>query len=215
MNALVAELGRECRLALRRGALTLGPVAFFALAVVLFGLAAGGGGGYAQGAVWVLALFASALAAESLFARDQEDGTLELMLLHARPLFMAVLGKLLAHWLASALPLLALSPAALFVLQGSLAGGGGLLLALVLGTPTLVCLGGIGAALTVGTGRHGLLLALLAMPLAVPVLVFGVAASTGGDQAPFAVLMLAALLAGSVTGAPFAIAKALAIGQEY
>ena len=215
MNAFVAELGRECRLALRRSALTLGPVAFFALAVVLFGLAAGGGGSYARGAVWVLALFASALASEALFARDQEDGTLELLLLHARPLFMAILGKLLAHWLAASLPLLALSPAALLVLQGSLAGGGALLLALVLGTPVLVCLGGIGAALTLGTGRHGVLLALLAMPLAVPVLVFGVAASAGGNQAPFALLMLAALLTGSVTLAPFAIAKALALGHEY
>lgn len=215
MNAFVAELGRECRLALRRGVLTLGPVAFFALAVVLFGLAAGGGGSYARGAVWVLALFASALAADALFSRDQEDGTLEQLLLHARPLFMAILGKLLAHWLAAALPVLALSPAALLVLQGSLAGGGALLLALALGTPVLVCLGGIGASLTVATGRHGLLLALLVMPLAVPVLVFGVAASTGGDQAPFALLMLAALLTGSVTLAPFAVAKALTIGQEY
>lgn len=215
MSAFSAELKRECRLVLRRGALALSPVAYFTLAVVLLGLATDGGAGYAQGAVWVLALFASALAADALFARDQEDGTLELLLLHARPLFMAVLGKLLAHWLLSILPLLALSPVAMLVLGGSPAGAGALLLALAVGTPTLVCLGGIGAALTVGAGRQGLLLALLAMPLAVPVLVFGVAASTGGDQAPFALLMLAALLTGSVTAAPFAIAKALAIGQEY
>lgn len=215
MNAFAAELGRECRLALRRGALALGAVAFFALAVVLFGLAADGGGSYARGAVWVLALFAGALAADALFVRDQEDGTLEQLLLHARPLFLAVLGKLLAHWLVSAAPLLALCPVALLVLQGSLAGSGPLLLALGLGTPTLVCLGGIGAALTVGTGRHGLLLALLVLPLAIPVLVFGVAASGGAEQAPFALLMLAALLTGAVTAAPFAIAKALAIGQEY
>lgn len=217
MNAFLAELRRECLLAWRKGALALTPVAFFALAVVLFGLAASPNASlaYAHGAVWVLALFANTLAADALFARDHEDGTLELVLLHARPLFAAVLGKLLGHWAISALPLLALSPLALFVLQGSLAGTGTLLAALALATPTLACVSGIGAALTVGTGRQGLLLALLSLPLAVPVLVFGLGASLGGPQAPFSLLMLAALLAAAATAAPFAIAKALAIAQEY
>ena len=214
MSAFLAELRRECLLASRGSALALGPVVFFALGATLFSLAAGSADGYAHGVVWVLALFANALAAEALFARDQEDGTLELLLL-AHPLLAAILGKLLAHWLVSALPLLLLSPVALFVLQGSLAGTGALLPALALGTPTLACLGAIGAALTVGTGRHGLLLALLTLPLAIPVLAFGMAASADGPQGPFALLMLAALLTASLTAAPFAIAKALAIGQEY
>ena len=214
MSAFLAELRRECLLASRGSALALGPVVFFALGATLFSLAAGNAHGYAHGVVWVLALFANALAAEGLFARDHEDGTLELLLL-AHPQLAAILGKLLAHWLVSALPLLLLSPIALFVLQGSLAGAGALLLALALSTPTLACLSAIGAALTVGTGRHGLLLSLLTLPLAIPVLAFGMVASTVGPESTFALLMLAALLTASLTAAPFAIAKALAIGQEY
>ena len=214
MSAFLAELRRECLLASRGSALALGPVVFFALGATLFGLAAGSADDYAHGVVWVLALFANALAAEALFARDHDDGTLELLLL-AHPQLAAILGKLLAHWLVSALPLLLLSPVVLFVLQGSLAGAGALVLALALGTPTLACLGAIGAALTVGTGRHGLLLALLTLPLAIPVLAFGIAASAGGSESTFALLILAALLTASLTAAPFAIAKALTIGQEY
>ena len=222
MNLFAALVRRDVLIALRSGVDAANPLVFFVLAVVLLGLGAGAGAGglgdAAPGAVWVLALFANLLAVDGVFRRDVEDGTLEQLLLHARSLFPAVLGKLAANWALSGLPVLVLSPLAVFMLGGSLAGAGMAMLTLLLGTPILTLLGAIGAALTAGTGRGGLLLAVLVMPFYVPVLIFGASASVAaasGRSATFAVLMLAALLAASLTALPFAVGKALAISQEY
>lgn len=222
MRPFTALFRRDLRLALRRPTDAANPLVFFVLAVLLLGVGAAsaeqGLGGSAAGAVWVLALFANLLAVEGVFRRDVEDGTLEQLLIHARPRFAAVLGKLAANWSCAGLPVLVLSPLALYVLGHSTAGAGMVMLTLLLGTPTLTLLGAIGAALTAGTGRGGLLLAVLVMPFYLPVLIFGAGASTaavaGGDPA-FQLLVLGALLTGSITAAPFAVGKALAISQEY
>ena len=222
MSPFAALFRRDLLVALRRPTDAANPLVFFVLAVLLLSVGAAsaerGLGGSAAGAVWVLALFVNLLAVEGVFRRDVEDGTLEQLLIHARPRFAAVLGKLAANWSCAGLPVLVLSPLALFVLGHSTAGAGMVMLTLLLGTPTLTLLGAIGAALTAGTGRGGLLLAVLVMPFYLPVLIFGVGASTaavaGGDAA-FELLVLGALLTGSITAAPFAVGKALAISQEY
>ena len=222
MTAFLALLRRDLLAAVRRPADAANPLVFFVLAVLLLGVGAGsaeqGLGDSAAGAVWVLALFANLLAVEGVFRRDFDDGTLEQLLIHARPRFAAVLGKLAANWSCAGLPVLVLSPLALFVLGHSTAGAGMVMLTLLLGTPTLTLLGAIGAALTAGTGRGGLLLAALVMPFYLPVLIFGAGASTAavaGQDAAFELLFLGALLTGSITAAPFAVGKALAISQEY
>lgn len=214
-SPLLAQFRRDLLLALRSRSETVNPLAFFTLGVLLFSLAHAGQANIGVGAVWALALFANALAAEGMFRADDEDGTLEQLLIHRRPLFTTILGKLFVHWLLVGLPISALSPLAAMALQGSLANGGTLLASLLLGTPTLTCIGAIGAALTLGTGRGGLLLTILAMPLYLPVLIFGVGASALGNDAAFPLLALAALLAAAITVAPFAVGKALAISQEY
>ena len=215
MSAFFTQLRRDALLAVRERAEAANPIAFFVLAVLLLGLGLGrDAGAIGPGAVWVLALFANVLAAESLFRRDHEDGTLEQLLILARPRFPAVLGKLAAHWLLAGLPLALLSPLALFFLHGSMAGAAALCMSFLLGTPTLAALSAIGAALTVGTGRGGMLLAILVMPFYLPVLVFGIGAAQA-ENAAFAQLMLAALLVAALTAAPFANDKALAISQEY
>lgn len=217
MNALAAQFRRDLLIAARSRAEAVNPVAFFALASLLMGLGAAGRDA-AAGAVWVLALFASVLAVEGMFRRDHEDGTLEQLLLHARPLFLGVLGKAAAHWTVSGLPVAVLSPFAALLVGVPAAAMPTLALTLVLGTPCLVLVGAIGAALVVGTGRGGLLVALLVMPLYIPALLFGagaaMTAAAGGDPAA-ELLWLSAILAASITLAPFGIAAALRVGQAY
>ncbi len=221
MSLLAAQFGRDLLLGLRTRADAANPLVFFVLATLLLGLGTGGAGAelgdLAPGAIWVLALFANMLGVEGMFRRDAEDGTLTQLLLHARPLFPALIGKLAANWLICGAPVLVLGPGAALVLGGSSNGLGTLALSLLLGTPALTLLGAIGAALTVNTGRGGLLALVLVLPFTVPVLVFGAGASmaaAGGASAAFPLLMLGALLAAALTGAPFAVGKALAIAEE-
>ena len=153
---VLIQAGRDLRIAFRSRGETAHPVAFFALAVALFGLGLGTDlqalGAVAVVVVWVIALLSCMLAAENLFRRDFEDGTLEQMLLHGRPLFLAVLGKLAAHWCVSGLPLVIFAPVAGFMLQAPTAALPVLVLSLVIGTPTLTAIGAVAAALTVGLG---------------------------------------------------------------
>jgi len=211
MRLFVAQFRREVLLAVRSRSDAANPVVFFVLSTVLLGL--GTGSGLGPGVIWVLALFANVLAVEGVFRRDHQDGTLEQLLVHAKPLFPAVVGKLAAHWLVSGLPVAVLSPLAAVMLCDSTTGVAVLVLSLLVGTPALTFLGAIGAALTVATGRGGLLVAILVMPFYVPVLIFGASASAAamaGTSYTFALFALAALLAASITAAPFAVAKALA-----
>ena len=216
MRRFLAQLRRDLLLAARSPAEAANPLVFFALCALLFGMGVDAGDrATGHGAVWVMALFACALAADGLFARDHEDGTLEQMLIQARPLLPLLLGKLAAHWLVCGLPVVLLGPLAAFAFLGSLEGARELLASLLIGTPILILIGALGAALTVGAGRGGLLLAVLVAPLQLPVLIFGVAAAGDGGAGDFARLVLAAMLAAALTATPFAIGKALAISQEY
>jgi heme exporter protein B len=215
------QLRRDLALTLREPTEIAQPLAFFVLVITLFPLGVGPAperlAELAPGVVWIAALLATLLGLEGLFRRDREDGTLEQLVLRARPLELAVLARMTAHWLATGLPLTLAAPALGFMLALPAEARLPLMAGLALGTPVLTLLGGVGAALTVGLRSGGLLLALLVLPLFVPVLILGVGAaelaSAGlGARAPL--LWLATGTAAAVTLAPFAIAGALRIGVE-
>lgn len=221
MSAFLAMLSRDLRLALRSGGDVAAVVAFFVITVVLFPLGVGPEAALlariAAGVIWVAALLATLLALDRLFAQDYEDGSLDLLMLSPLPLEAAVLAKALAHWLLTGLPLILLSPlmAAMLGLQ---AGAWPVLaLSLLLGTPCLSLIGAVGSALTLGARRGGALLALLILPLFVPVLIFGAAAvealSTGVTARPH-LLLLAGCLAAALPLAPIAAAAALRQAQS-
>ena len=176
-------IGRELTLAVRGGIGTLMAVVFFVIAVTLFPLAVGPELGLlsriAPGAVWVAALLAALLSLDRLFVADHEDGSLEQMMLGTLPLEFVVLAKTAAHWLTTGLPLAAAAPILALLLNMSTDGLVILIVSLLLGTPILSLIGAVGAALTVGLRRGGALIALLVLPLYVPVLIFGVGAVEG------------------------------------
>lgn len=221
MSLVAAQARRDLAIVARSRSQALQPLAFFVLATLLFALAGPDAqlrGAIAPAIVWTLALLASALSMEGLFRQDAEDGALEQMLQNARPLFAAVLGKLFAHWCVTGLPLAFLGPLVAVALHCPIAAAPALGLSLLLGTAALTLLGGIAAALTAGLGRGSLLAALIALPLFVPTLIFGVSAgfaAAAGEDATPQLLMLAALLAAAATGAPFAAGAALRASQEY
>lgn len=212
---------RDVMLALRRRVDVLTTVFFFAIVVSLFPLGVGADPGTLRmigpGVVWVAALLASMLALGRLFAGDFADGTLEQLVLAGEPLPMLVLAKVTAHWFATGVPLVVLSPwlgmqfglqaEALWVLACSLA----------IGTPVLSLLGAIGAALTLGVRGAGALTALLVLPLYVPVLIFGagaVSAAAEGMQVGGHLSLLGAMLLAATALAPWAIAAAVRIALE-
>jgi heme exporter protein B len=169
------------------------------------------------GVLWVTALLACLLSLGRLFTADYLDGVLEQMLLIPQPLVVLVVGKVFAHWVISGLPVVLLSP--LLGLQFGLGGDslGVLTLSLLLGTPTLSMIGAIGAALTLGLRGSGFLVALLVLPLFVPVLIFGAGAVTSslagiGSEANLSLLGACFLL--SLAFAPWATAVALRIALE-
>jgi len=204
---------RELVLALRGGIGTLMAVVFFVIAVTLFPLGIGPElallSRIAPGVVWVAALLAALLSLDRLFAADHEDGSLEQLMLGALPLELVVLAKTLAHWLTTGLPLAAAAPVLAILLNMSADGLVILIVSLLLGTPILSLIGAVGAALTVGLRRGGGLIALLVLPLYVPVLIFGVGAVEGavldvGVRANLSILaggLVAALALGPVAAA--------------
>lgn len=216
MSGFAALVARDLRLAWRRPGDVAVVLAFFVVATTLFPLGIGPETNVlariAAGVLWCAALFAALLSLDRLFAADFEDGTLDLLLLAPWPLELAALAKCCAHWIVTGLPLALLAPflGVAFGLEP------GVLLALaatlLVGTPTLSLIGGLAAALTLGARKSGALLALLALPLCVPTLIFGAGAvealATGGDfGAHLAVLGALALVALATT--PWAIAAAL------
>lgn len=216
MNGFAALLTRDLRLAFRQGGDVANVVAFFALAVILFPFGVGPDpdllARIAAGVLWVTALLAALLSLERLFDADFQDGSLEALSLMPVPLEIQVLAKCAAHWLTTGLPLTIIAPLLALALHFDAAGYPALIAALLLGTPVLSLIGAIGAALTLGARRAGVLLSLLVLPLYIPVLIFGVAASEaaalGLESRPH-LLLLAALLAGSLALAPWATAAAL------
>ncbi|HJY75345.1 MAG TPA: heme exporter protein CcmB [Burkholderiales bacterium] len=212
---------RDLLLALRRRSDVATALLFFVIVASLYPLGIGADLNLlrpiAPGVIWVAALLSSMLSLVRLFAADYADGTLEQMLLGAAPLGVVVMAKTLAHWLVSGLPLVAIAP--LIALQYDLAPRhyGVLALSLLLGTPVLSLIGAIGAALTLGLRGGGVLLALLVLPLYIPVLIFGAGSveMVSADQSPAGhLLILSALLLAAVALSPWAIAAALRISME-
>mgnify|MGYP002716353296 FL=1 len=211
-------LARETRLLFRRPAELANPLVFFAIVIALFPLAVGPETQLLQtispGLVWVAALLAVLLSLDGLFRSDFEDGSMEQWVVSPHPLALLVLAKVLAHWAFSGLALVLLAPLLGLMLGLPLGTIPVLLVSLLLGTPILSLLGAVGAALTVGLKRGGLLLALLILPLYIPVLILGSGALQAALQGLPAVghlLWLASLTALAVTLAPFAIAAGLKI----
>jgi heme exporter protein B len=220
-DALRCIVQRDLMLALRRRADVLTTLFFFVIVVSLFPLGVGPEAKLlrtmAPGVVWVAALLASMLALNRLFAGDYADGALEQLILAPQPLGLMVIAKIAAHWLTTGLPLVIVAP--LLGLQFDLPADALLILlaSLLLGTPVLSLIGAIGAALTLGLRGGGALLALLVLPLYVPVLIFGagaVEASAAGLGATAHLSLLGAFLLVALVFAPWATAVALRIAAE-
>ncbi len=216
MSGFTTLLARDLRLVWRRPGDVGVVLAFFVVATVLFPLGIGPETNVlariAAGVLWCAALFAALLSLERLFATDYEDGTLDLLLLAPWPLELAALAKCTAHWIVTGLPLSLLAP----VLGIAFGLDGPSLLALgvtlLIGTPTLSLIGGLAAALTLGARKSGALLALLALPLCVPTLIFGagaIEALAAGEGIVTHVAILAALALVALATTPWAIAAAL------
>ena len=207
---------REIRLSIRQGMDSLMAVVFFVLACVLFPLGVGPEpetlSQIASGIICVAALLAATLSLERLFQADFEDGSLEQMALSPLPLTGVILAKAVAHWLITGLPLIAASPMLALLLHLEPRALPALIGALAIATPTLSLTGAVGAALVLGARRGGVLLALLILPLYVPVLIFAVSAVDAGALG-FSVrphlMLLAGMLAFAVVLAPWTAAAAL------
>ena len=216
-----AQFRREWLCVARARDEILNPLAFLFLGVLLFAMAFGGEddalADYAGGIVWVLVLLANLMSLEILFRRDFEDGTLEQFVLLARPPFAAVLAKVAVQWCVTGLLVTALAPVAALMLGMPPGAVPMLVLCLLLGTPALSLLGAVGAALTVGVRKGGALLALLVLPLYLPVLVFGVSATAAWADGPAGwaqIYWLAGFTMLALTLSPFAVAAAVRISLE-
>jgi heme exporter protein B len=222
MNALGALLRRDIRLAVRVGGGALIGVLFFLIVVTLVPFAVGPEPALlariGPAILWLGALLATLLTLDRLIASDYEDGSLDLILMARVPLELAVAAKAIAHWLTTALPLVAAAPLLGLLLGIDPAVSGVVALTLLAGTPALTFTGLIGAALSVTLGRGGLLLPVLVLPLTIPVLIFGIAASNAAVVGPMSFgtpfIMLIALTLMSLVVGPFAAATALRHGQE-
>ncbi len=222
MTALTALLLRDMRLAVRVGGGALIGVLFFLIVVTLIPFAIGPDlaplARIGPAILWLGALLASLLALDRLIAADHEDGSLDLILMARLPLEIAVAVKALAHWLTTGLPLVVATPLLGLLLNLDPAATGAVAVTLAAGTPALTFIGLIGAALTVALRRGGLLLAVLVLPLTVPVLIFGVAAANAAIVGPMPfgtpLRILCALTLFSVVIGPFAAAAALRHGME-
>ena len=217
MTPLVAILIRDMRIAVRVGGGALMGVLFFLVVVTLIPFALGPDLALLKrigpAILWLAALLASLLALDRLFVADHDDGSLDLILMGRAPLEIVVAAKGLAHWLTTGLPLVIAAPLIGLFLNLDAPAAGALVLTLLVGTPALTFIGLIGAAIAVTLRRGGLLLAVLVLPLTVPVLIFGVAAANAAviGPIPFGTpfTILCALTLASLVVGPFAAAAAL------
>ena len=212
---------RDLLLARRQGASSLLGVAFFVIAVSLFPFAVGPDpvvlASIGAGIIWVSALLATLLSLDRLFQADFEDGSLDVLVMMRQPVAMLVLAKTAAHWLTTALPLIIASPllAMFMALPGDVFGT--LLLSMAIGTPGLSLIGAVGAALTVGMRRGGVLMSLLVLPLYIPILIFGVGAMGAvmmGHDGTSALMLLGAISLFALVLAPLGAAAALRLALE-
>jgi len=222
MSALSALFMRDIRLGVRVGGGGGIGVLFFLIVVVLTPFAIGPDlallARIGPAILWLGALLASLLTLDRLFAADYEDGSLDLMLMAETPLEIAVAAKALAHWLTTGLPLVIATPLLGLFMNLDTHATGAVALTLFAGTPALTFIGLIGAALSVALRRGGLLLAVLVLPLTVPVLIFGVSASNAAIVGPLSFgtpfMILCALTLTSLVVGVFAAAAALRQGME-
>jgi heme exporter protein B len=222
MTALAALLVRDMRLAVRVGGGALVGVLFFLLVVAIIPFAIGPDlallARIGPAILWLGALLASLLGLDRLIASDHEDGSLDLILSAQTPLEVTMAGKALAHWLTTGLPLVVATPLLGLLLNLDPVATGAVALTLAAGTPALTFIGLVGAALTVALRRGGLLLAVLILPLTIPVLIFGVAASNAAIAGPIPfgtpfTILCALTLMSAVVG-PIAAAATLRQGLD-
>ncbi|AMD01920.1 MULTISPECIES: heme exporter protein CcmB [Halomonas] len=216
--AFWATLKRDLVLLLRRRSEVMNPLVFFAIVITLFPIGISPDpqllAAIAPGLLWVAALLAALLSLDSLFRADYDDGSLEQLLLTPQPLALLALAKVAVHWLLTGLPLALMAPVLGIMLALPAGSYGVLAVSLALGSASLSLIGAIGAALTVGLSRGGVLLSLLVLPLYIPVLIFGagaVQAAIFGDGVMAHLAILGALLALALILAPLAIAASLRI----
>jgi heme exporter protein B len=217
----VRLLRRQLLLAVRRPIEIANPLLFFAMVVALFPLGLGPApeklADFAPGVLWITALLSNLLTSDGVFRSDFDDGSLEQLLLAPQPLFLSALAYIGAHWLTTGLLLAAASPVFGLMLNLPIQALGTLVASLLLGTAVLSLVGGIGAALTVGLKRGGMLISLLILPLYMPVLIFGSAAvqaaASGIPAGPY-LAILGAMLCLAIALAPLAMAAGLRISID-
>lgn len=217
-GAIVATLRRDLLIAYKRKNDLFNPFMFFVLVATLFPIGISPEpealGEISAGVLWISALLASLLAMDNLFRADFEDGSLELLMLSPHPLYFLVLAKNIAHWLVSGLPVVLVSPLIAYMLNFPEGAYTTLVLTLLLGTPVLSLLGSIGVALTVGLGSRGLILAVITLPMSIPVLIAGtltVSQTLEGASLSGYLAIMGAMLVAALTLAPLASAAALRI----
>jgi len=222
VTPLAALLLRDTRIAVRVGGGALIGVLFFVVVVTLTPFAVGPDLALLKrigpAILWLGALLASLLALDRLFASDHEDGSLDLILTGRAPLELVIAAKGVAHWLTTAVPLIVAAPLVGLLLDIDAPAQAGLVLTLLVGTPALTFIGAVGGAIAVTLRRGGLLLAIIVLPLTVPVLIFGVAAANAAvtGPVPFGTpfTVLCALTLASLVIGPFAAAVALRLDIE-
>ena len=217
-EAFIATLNRDLLVAFKRKNDIVNPFMFFIIVCSLFPIGISPDperlGEIAAGVLWISALLASLLAMDSLFRNDFEDGSLEQLLISPHPLYFLVLAKNIAHWLISGLPVVIISPVVAYMLSLPSDSYGTLFATLLIGTPVLSLVGSIGVALTVGLGSRGLILAVITLPMSVPVLIAGtltIQETLNGASMAGYIAILGAMFIGSLTLAPLASATALRI----
>lgn len=221
MNAFLAIVDRDLKLAFRRWSEFANPLIFFVIVTSLFPLALSPDETQLRaigvGVLWVSALLSSLLALDGLFRNDADDGSLEQLLLSPVPVGVTAIAKITAHWIVTSLPLIALAPFVAIAFRLPAEALPTLIAALLLATPTLSVLSAIGAALTLGIKHSGPIIGLLVLPLASPLLIFGARATdlaAHGEPTAAPLYLLAALAVLSCTLGPLAVAAALKVGVE-
>ncbi len=219
MNPFVKLVARDLRLAFREGGAISTALGFYLLVVVMLPLGLGPDlnllSRIAPGLLWVALLLSVLLSVDRIFHNDFEDGTLECMSLGSMPLELVATAKSLAHWISTSIPLVLTAPILGLLLNLPLEAFGPLLLTMIVGTPAISFLGSIGAALTLGIRRGGLLMSLLILPLYIPTLIFGVSAVNAViiGPAPFGTsfMILVALSLATIVLSPIAAAAAIRV----
>ncbi|MEC7489313.1 MAG: heme exporter protein CcmB [Pseudomonadota bacterium] len=221
MNGLFSLIHVEIRIALRQLGDTMAVIVFFLIAVSLFPFGIGPDPNLltriAPGILWVTALLAAMLSFDRVFQNDDEDGTLELLIIAPQQLWLTVLAKVFAHWLTTGLPLLVVSPLIGVTLNLGRDGYASLIIAMALGTAIISLMGSLGAALTIGSRRSGVLLCLLILPLVIPVLIFGagaIDAAVSGFSASQPILILLAIFLACLVLCPWGCTMALKVASE-